>query len=152
MDKDKAKKIAIGLMKKHGLITDFFPWTFKFDNAKRRFGSCDERSRLITLSLSLTELNEEAEVTNTILHEIAHALAGCVHGHNWVWKQKALEIGCTGDRCYKSSEVVTPTGNYVAICKNGHSRSKMRKPKRTMSCGKCSRKFDPNNVLVWNRV
>jgi len=152
MDTNKAKKIAIGLMKKHGLITEFFPWRFEFDNAKRRFGSCNDMRKIITLSLSLTELNEEAEVTNTILHEIAHALVGCGHGHNWLWKAKALEIGCTGDRCYKSSEVIIPIGNYVAVCKNGHSRSKMRKPKRIMSCGKCSRTYDPTNILVWNRV
>jgi len=152
MDANKAKKIALELMKKHGLITEFFPWRFEFDNAKRRFGSCDETRKKITLSLTLTELNKEEEVVDTILHEIAHALVGNRHGHNWIWKQKALEIGCDGKRCYSTAEVVIPKGNYVAICKNGHSRSKMRMPKRQLSCGKCGNVFDPTNILVWKKA
>lgn len=152
MDANKAKKIALELMKKHGLLKSY--WTFKFDNAKRRFGSCDDRpyKKLITLSLALTELNKEEDVVDTILHEIAHALVGCNRGHDYVWKQKALEIGCDGKRCYSTAEVVIPKGNYVAICKNGHSRSKMRMPRRQLSCGKCGNVFDPTNILVWKKA
>ena len=151
MDINAAKKIAIELMKKHGLTKNY--WTFKFDNAKRRFGYCYSLRKTISLSRPITELNTEKEVRNTILHEIAHALVGCEHGHDIIWKTKALEIGCTGDRCYRTDEVVQPVGNYVAVCNLGaHTRYKMKMPKRKQSCGKCSRTFDPNNILVWNRV
>lgn len=152
MDTNKAEKIALELMKKHGLIKSY--WTFKFDNAKRRFGSCDDRPsrKLITLSRTLTELNEEEQVRDTILHEIAHALVGNIHGHDSVWKAKALEIGCDGKRCYSLAEVTTPKGSYVATCKNGHVRYKFKRPTRTLSCGKCSGTFDPTNVLVWKKA
>ena len=33
------------------------------------------------------------------MHEIAHALVRKGHGHDAVWKAKALSIGCDGQRC-----------------------------------------------------
>ena len=92
MDIHKARLLAVEKMKFHNL-TD---WNFRFDNAKRRFGLCAYKSKMISLSESLTELNPEEEVLNTILHEIAHALVGRGKGHTQVWKLKALEIGCNG--------------------------------------------------------
>jgi hypothetical protein len=57
-----AKQLAIALMKADGL----FPhWTFAFDRAIRRFGCCNERKKLITLSAHLTEMNSEADVRDT---------------------------------------------------------------------------------------
>ena len=146
----RAKQIAIELMGKHGLLE--LGWKFQMDNAKRRFGVCMYQSKRISLSLPLTTLNNEEKVTDTILHEIAHALVGNKHGHDWVWKQKALEIGCNGNRCYSRDEVETPKGNYVAICPNGHTRHRFKKPNKNQSCGKCSKKFNPNAILVWNKV
>ncbi len=32
-----------------------------------------------------------------LLHEVAHALVGPDHGHDQVWKDKALQIGCRPD-------------------------------------------------------
>lgn len=95
MNIPEAQTMAVALMKEHGLAD----WSFKFDRAKRRFGACHGRQKLITLSASLTELNSEAEVRNTFLHEIAHALVPR-EGHGPEWKRVAQSIGCTGDRCY----------------------------------------------------
>jgi SNF2 family DNA or RNA helicase len=36
----------------------------------------------------------DAELINTIRHEVAHAIVGPGHGHNEVWADKAREIGC----------------------------------------------------------
>lgn len=55
-------------------------YRFRFDKATRRFGCCWGNLKLITLSKTLTEMNDESEVLNTILHEIAHAIAGNNHG------------------------------------------------------------------------
>ena len=41
----------------------------------------------------------EENVKNTLLHEIAHALAGHEHNHDEVWKATARSIGCDGCRC-----------------------------------------------------
>jgi predicted SprT family Zn-dependent metalloprotease len=155
MDLNKAEKLAEDLMQEHGLYANpYLQWCFEFDNAKRRFGCCQYLRRVISLSKVLTELNSEAEVRDTILHEIAHALVGNSHGHDWVWKQKALEIGCNGNRCYSSKEVKTPESKYIAICHNcNHVHKKHKKPRIGLrqSCGVCNTtgKFNTNLLLTW---
>lgn len=142
----EAKALAIELMDKHGLLD--LRWSFEFDNAKRRFGCCRYGSKKITLSKELVSLNDTARVTNTILHEIAHALVGHGHGHDSVWKRKALEIGCDGNRCFSSKNTTLVEANYQAVCKKcGHTHNRHRLPKRQTSCGACSRVFDRNNLL-----
>jgi len=144
----EAKQLATQLMDKHGLLTN--GWYFHFDSAKRRFGCCHYGHKRISLSRELVELNDEARVKNTILHEIAHALVGRGHGHNHVWRAKAIEIGCDGNRCYTSETTKTPEANYQAICpKCGHTHKRHRKPNRETSCGKCSRVFDRERMLVF---
>lgn len=136
MDLHKAQALANELMQKHGIKQH--GWIFRFDNARRRFGSCRYRSRTITMSKYLTELNDEHKVKDTILHEIAHALTPG-HKHDWVWRAKAIEIGCNGERCYNSKTVATPESKYIAICKGcNHTHKKHRRPTRSSSCGNCS--------------
>ena len=132
----QAQNLAIDLMRKHNLLEQ--GWRFQFDNAKRRFGVCKYRPKIIGLSKELTLLNDENRVKNTILHEIAHALTPG-HNHDNVWKRKAIEIGCDGNRCYSSKVVATPESKYVAVCKGcNHTYKKHRKPTGTTSCGRCS--------------
>lgn len=146
MELQKAKELAESLMVEHGLLG----WHFQFDRAKRRFGCCKYRTKTISLSVRLVELNNESRVKNTILHEIAHALVGVGHGHNMVWRKKALEIGCDGQRCYTAEETEMVQGKYKAICPVcKHVHHKHRKPKRTTSCGICTRVFDRNRILIY---
>jgi predicted SprT family Zn-dependent metalloprotease len=131
----KAEQLAKELMHKHNLRG----WSFRFDNARRRFGRCSYSRKLITLSSALVAINDEAKVKDTILHEIAHALVGSGHGHDWVWKTKAIEIGCDGKRCYSSEDIRTPESKYFAICGGcGKTHKKHRKAKYESSCGYCS--------------
>jgi predicted SprT family Zn-dependent metalloprotease len=136
MELHKAQQLALELMEKHDLMER--GWRFGFDNAKRRFGCCNYSYKQITLSQALTLVNDEVRVKNTILHEIAHALVGRGHGHNGVWKRKALEIGCDGNRCYSSKNTVTPESKYIAICNTcGHTHRKHRLTRRITACGIC---------------
>ena len=136
-------------MAKHGLIQS--NWRFEFDNARRRFGVCKYSTKIIGLSQHLVALNDEAQVKDTILHEIAHALVGPKHGHDWVWRRKAIEIGCNGERCYKSAEVATPQSKYIAECvgcKKIYKAHKKRKINR--SCKNCSGgSYNPEYKLEW---
>ena len=153
MNTDNAKAMACELIKEHGL--HLTGWSFQFDNSKRRFGVCKYRPKVIGLSMPLTLLNDEARVKNTILHEIAHALVGHAAGHGWQWQRKAMEIGCDGQRCYEADKVTRPKGNYEAVCGLcGHVHIKYKAPKagRSVSCGKCSRSFNPNNLLIFKKV
>lgn len=154
MELTSAKELAINKMEEHGLLDK--GWYFSFDNAKTRFGACHHRLRKISLSKDLVILNDEKRVLDTILHEIAHALVGVGHGHDDVWKKKALEIGCNGERCYSSDNTETPKGKYVAVCNGcGESFYKfvIRKKSRRSACGNCCNgKFDERYVLVYSKV
>jgi len=150
MDLYEARKLAIELMDKHELLLS--GWYLSFDNAKRRFGCCNYGLKQISLSKHLVSLNAEADVKNTILHEIAHALVGFKHHHDWVWKTKAMEIGCTGDRCYSSKNVATPEAKYLLVCPNGHTVKRYKKPKgaKRFSCLKCCPEFNEKYLLTWH--
>ena len=132
MQANDALNLAHTLMKEHGL----HDWTFKFDKAIRRFGVCKPRQKVISISLPLTKLNDEARVKNTLLHEIAHALTpGSHHGREWY--EKAIAIGCDGQRCYDGRLVVQPKKRWVAQCPT--CRMKVERTKQTRSsCGTCS--------------
>jgi predicted SprT family Zn-dependent metalloprotease len=105
VDPYDARQLAWDLMRQHGLLAA--GWTFKFDHARRRFGSCRPRSRAITLSRPLTLLNGDDQVRDTILHEIAHALTPG-DGHGPQWKAKCREIGARPQRCYTDADVSSP--------------------------------------------
>src|SRR5919202_5260627 len=85
------------------LLAEHLPggaWTFAFDTAKRRAGACDYTRRRITVSRYLAEKWDEEEVRQTLLHEIAHALAGHAAAHGPRWRTVAQGIGYTGDRLH----------------------------------------------------
>jgi len=135
MKLQEAQELAIQLMKKHNLLN--CGWKFKFDSAKRRLGSCSDWSSTITLSKDIVLVNDIDVIKNTILHEIAHALVGCRQGHNEIWKRKALEIGCNGNRVCRNG--VKVEGKYVAECDGcGKTYYIHRVKKHHSSCGSCS--------------
>ncbi len=142
MNTNEAKQLAIDLMNQYGLLDK--GWFFEYDNAKRRFGCCNYRQKKITLSKPLTELREESFVRNTILHEIAHAIVGGKNGHNHIWRAKAIEIGCNGERCSNDAQI---KGKWIGVCPNGHIRYRHRKPIGSISCGTCSNVYDPQYAI-----
>src|SRR5689334_24415568 len=96
MDLMSAARLARELLDRFGLRS----WRFRFDRAVRRFGCCHYTTATITLSAPLTVLNSEAEVRDTLLHEIAHAVAGKAAGHGPEWKKYAAAVGAKPERCY----------------------------------------------------
>lgn len=138
------EKLAIALLHHHGLSA----WSFSWDHAKTRFGSCDHNRKVITLSRILSPKQELDEVRNTILHEIAHALVGHKNGHNKIWKSKALEIGCDGQRC---SDNATVTASFKGSCPNCKTIIHRHRRKR-VSCSKCDSRFNPKYIFQWERA
>jgi predicted SprT family Zn-dependent metalloprotease len=90
-------QMALELLSEHGLKK----WHFKFDDSTRRAGCCNYRDKIISISFHLAQSGSDEEIRDTILHEIAHALVGRKHNHGEVWKVKAQEIGCSGERTHK---------------------------------------------------
>lgn len=128
--------LAQNMMNDHGLIEK--GWYFSWDRAKKRMGCCNYSLKQITMSRILTPSRPMHEIKNTILHEIAHALVGHSHGHNEVWRAKAIEIGCTGDRCSANSGE-RPEFTWYSICDHCDNHVGMhRAPGRVRSCGKCA--------------
>ncbi len=76
-------------------------WTFGFDLAPSRAGVCRYSERRIELSVSYCLAATRSDIEDTILHEIAHAIVGPRHNHDRVWREKAREIGCLGERCHR---------------------------------------------------
>jgi predicted SprT family Zn-dependent metalloprotease len=106
MHPQDARHLAFELMHRHGLFAQ--GWRFAFDHARRRFGCCNYTRKVISLSRPLTLLNAEAEVRDTLLHEIAHALCPPREGHGPRWRAKCREIGARPRRCYSDATVVSP--------------------------------------------
>ena len=141
-----AESLALIAMTEHGLLEK--GWKFKFDRAHRRFGYCSYREKTISLSKPLVELNDQEQVMDTILHEIAHALTGKGNGHNAKWRAKCVEIGARPNRCYSSAEVNEPKPRWLGTCPNGHKT--YRHKRRRISCGRCSPKWNPELMFVWS--
>jgi SprT protein len=111
-------------------------WSFQFDHSKTRAGCCYYTRNLITLSRILCEVMDENQIRNTLLHEIAHALAGHSAGHGPRWKSIARSLGCTAERCHTYD--TTKTAKYVGNC-SCRSHHWQRKPKykqyKCLHCG-----------------
>lgn len=105
-------------------------WTFQLDNSVKRFGQCRYRTRVISMSKHLIELNSEEQVLDTILHEIAHALTPKAH-HGYEWKMACIRIGARPVRCYSTDTVEQPKMRYQATC--GCCNKVWQKAKRPMS-------------------
>ena len=108
---DAILKMALGLMHNHGLKQ----WRFKFDHSTRRAGCCNYRDKLVSISFDLALNASDEDIRDTILHEIAHALVGKKHNHDAVWKAKAKEIGCSGERTHR---LVFSPPRYHVTCEN----------------------------------
>lgn len=76
-------------------------WAFGWDRAVKRLGCCRVTRREITLSRYFVEAHldgESAQISDTVLHEIAHALAweqGRHAGHGPLWKAWCVALGAT---------------------------------------------------------
>lgn len=144
MEIHTAHQTALRLMGEHNLLSN--GWIFQFDGAKRRAGLCDSTNKIISLSRAITHTGTDEGITNTILHEIAHALVGCQHGHNNIWRAKALSIGCSGKRTHNHK---TAPSKYSMLCLAcGDKTPSYRKPKRNSSCAKCCPRYNEAFKLV----
>lgn len=129
MNPATAQHLALDLMIDHGLVD--LGWRFKFNNRKRAFGLCNYTYKSIELSLPLVTINDEDKVRTTILHEIAHAIAGHQAGHSYRWAAEARKLGIKPVRCFSEIDTNVPQGKYTLTCSNcGYKHPMHRRPTR----------------------
>src|SRR5438034_569078 len=109
-------------------------WRFQFDNATKRAGCCHYARQQISLSYEFAQQAADEEIRDTLLHEIAHALVGKAHQHDEVWRAKALEIGCSGRRCY-DRQFTAP--RYIVRCENRCWVATSDRRRRGVVCQQC---------------
>ncbi|PPH35137.1 SprT-like domain-containing protein [Rathayibacter rathayi] len=125
-------------------------WSFALDHARTRGGACDWTRRRITVSRHLAARWSDEEVRQTLLHEIAHALAGPDAGHGPQWRRISAQLGYTGTRTH-SNPTADELAPWVGSCPGGHLFYRHRRPTRPLACGRCARRFEPANAIRWQR-
>jgi len=125
-------------------------WTFGFDNAKRRAGLCDFGRRRISVSRYLAARYDDDENHQTLLHEVAHALAGPAAGHGPEWKRIARDLGYVGGTTHRG-ETAVELAAWVGTCPAGHVVYRHRRATRATSCALCAPTFDARYVFTWRR-
>lgn len=115
------------LLVEHGLAGR--GWSFGFNRRKRSLGLCNHAAKRIELSSAFVLLNGVEVVRDTLLHEIAHALAGHKAGHGPRWVAVCRVLGATPRRLCADAEM--PRGVFRACCKGcGAEHSRHRRPMR----------------------
>jgi predicted SprT family Zn-dependent metalloprotease len=150
MNLSEARQLTEQLMDKH-IIVNRHTWSFEYMH-RSSLGVChhsrfNDKNKIL-LNLEYVRITDVAEVKLTILHEIAHAIVGHNHGHDWLWQQTCLSIGGDGKRLSDSNtfkQVEAMHSKYVAICPTCRASyhinrmGRLAKAGRT-HCGPCSRK------------
>ena len=127
------------LLCKHGLND----WSACLDDSISRAGACKYSARQISLARLFIRKASEQEIRDTILHEIAHALAGIEHHHDAVWRKIAKEIGCTAQRCH---DIVFSPPRWIVQCPNGCFANTRNRRIRGVICKKCRQ---PPTFIPW---
>jgi predicted SprT family Zn-dependent metalloprotease len=139
----QAAALARELLTAHGLTG----WSFRLNRSKVNLGLCRYGQRTIELSSYFVEHNPEEVVRDTLLHEVAHALAGRAAGHGPLWKAMCRRVGAKPERL--SFEAEMPPGRWQAVCGNcGMRHHKHRRPKR-MAGWWCCRCGPERGRLSW---
>lgn len=125
-------------------------WSFGFDNAKRRAGLCDYSRKRISVSRYLAARYDDETNHQTLLHEVAHALAGRGAGHGPAWKRTARGLGYVGGTTH-DGETAEELAAWVGVCPAGHTAYRHRRPPRATSCVACAPQFDARYLFAWTR-
>ena len=124
-------------------------YTLRFSrNQVRTHGCINFQLRRITISLPLYKQHGWDAVTDTLLHEMTHALLhgrGCGDRHTRLFYRELLSRGGTMIKRH-----VQPPAAYVYACptcgREIHRIRKIRMP-WLRSCGSCDRQYNPRHRL-----
>jgi predicted SprT family Zn-dependent metalloprotease len=114
-------------------------WTFDLHRSIHTFGWCRFGGKKISISETLAAANSEEQCHDTILHEIAHALAGPDVGHGPLWRYQCIKIGANPNRLYDNRKV-EPVGDLITkcpTCGRNYSATDRTQHIQYRQCGHC---------------
>ena len=111
---------ATEAMNHHGLEG----WSLVIDNkSKRRAGVCRYGKKQIGLTLDYALKTSPADLEQTIIHEIAHALLPPGVHHGPAWKAKMRELGKNPERCHSCTWTKPEAWIICTLCKKEHGHT-----------------------------
>lgn len=144
-----AERMIRAMMNQHGL-TD---WKIAWTRAKKTHGLCNYTTKTLSFSSAAWAVISEDDAYETVLHEIAHALAGSLAGHGPRWVAQYRALGGKGGQYVSkaASEAVKATAAWQGKCpKCSKVTAQHRAPLRVKACS-CGIRFKPEHVLVWHK-
>src|ERR1700712_3829188 len=133
MDLEELADLADGEMRKHGL----HGWTFALADTRRRLGVYKYRTKRIEIAEFHARSNPSSVVLDTLLHEIAHAVAGPAAKHGPAWKAVAVRLGATPRACETSHQAVVKPGDWQATCPACGKTSHLYRRPRSLGSYRC---------------
>jgi predicted SprT family Zn-dependent metalloprotease len=143
VDLKQLTETAARLLAEHRLAG----WTFGLSDAKRRLGVCKYRKKRIEIGEYYARNNPDDAVLDTLLHEVAHALAGPEAGHGPAWQAVAARIGATPRACDDSPDTVVQPGDWRTTCPACNRTHHRYKRPRALSGYRC--KCPARSALVF---
>jgi SprT protein len=134
-------------------------YKLEWSNGKRRLGYCNPYYKIVSVSMHHVRGSEDNEVIDTLLHEVAHAIAEerakargvRIKSHGFEWRNACREVGAKPERLkHNAYTIAKPQSKYTTKCNACGKVSFMNRWNgvRKYSCGTCSgNKFDARFLL-----
>lgn len=147
---DEFEDEAERVMTQYNLINE--GWKFAWEDEPKPFlGRCNGTKKIVSLNKRWIKVLPPEEITDVILHEVAHALVGVKQKHNNVWKRKCREIGARPEarsnytwgstekdyEVYKMLNIKRYLPKWKYKC-DSCGKVNYSNKKKTVSCGNCS--------------
>ena len=117
-------------------------WRFQFSNQINTVGVCNHDNRTIHYSQKFVLKSTPESITDTLLHEIAHALVGRGQGHGVNWQRQAIAIGANPYAKCQGGSVTSAKYKYSIECPNEYCnwkvyRYRMKERNHGARCPNC---------------
>lgn len=151
MNRTEALSLYTSLMREHGLTVK--GWRPKINTrASRRLGCCSYRNKTLDISAWHVDNGTVEAIRDTMLHEIAHALAGPHTEHGPEWQAACRRIGARPEQYARKEDCNTPPWRLAVKHRDGRIEPlKVTRYRRTDMSGRwlTGRKEETQHRLIW---